>query len=111
MLFNSCYYDNPPEPVPIDPELVSFETHIVPILSRSCSTPSCHDGTTSPNLTKDKAWAELQAGGYVNLTFPKESILYRSVEPPTAFMPPGVALPEGDRDFILAWIIKGALND
>ena len=114
VFFNSCYYDHPPEPQPIDPETISFESHVIPILERSCSTVGCHDGSREPDLRSDVAYANIQATGLVNLTFPEESGLYKTVEflPGIAPMPPnGIKIPEVDRQIILAWIYKGALND
>jgi len=111
-IFFSCYYDNPPEPLPIDPEQVSFKTHILPILENSCSTSNCHDGTREPNLLNEVAYKNLTAGGYVNLLFPKESSLYKAVDFQENAMPPGgPQLPALDIELILIWIQKGAPND
>lgn len=112
MLFHSCYYDHPPEAAPIDPDEISFQTHIVPIFQKSCSTTNCHDGTTPPNLKADAAWRELQNGGHINLVLPTQSSLYRAVEYIENPMPPGgPQLPELDRQLILVWIQKGSPND
>lgn len=111
LILDACYYDNPPEPAPIDPEDVSFTTHILPILSSSCSVPFCHDGTKKPVLTPDVAYTELVGGGYVNLTFPEESKLFKAIQWQGTPMPPDTKLPEVDRQVILIWIQKGAPND
>lgn len=110
----SCYYDEPPPVQPIDPKDVSFSTHILPIFSKSCATSSCHDGTTVPNLLNDNAWQELRKGGYINISVPEVSALYKDV----AFLPGGVPMPPGgpklselDQLLILAWIQNGAPND
>lgn len=108
----SCYYDHPPEPLPIDPDQVSFATHILPILQKSCSTANCHDGTQAPDLRDDVAYRNLVAGGFVNLVLPEASPLYRSVDFVEAPMPPGgPKLAQLDIDLILIWIQKGAPND
>jgi len=111
-IFYSCYYDNPPEPLPIDPDQVSFRTHILPVLTKSCATSNCHDGTREPSLLEDVAWKNLTGGGYVNLVFPEESTLYRAVDYRENPMPPGgPQLSQLNRDLILIWIEKGAPND
>ncbi len=104
-----CYWDNPPKPIPIDPELVSFETHIMPIFNTSCNSSTCHDADVPPDLTPENAWRELHAGGYVNTTVPEESILYREIE--FGSMPPVGSLTSTEKELILAWIKKGAFND
>ena len=112
LIFHSCYYDNPPEVAPIDPDDISFQAHIVPIFQKSCSTSNCHDGTVSPNLTSEVAWRELQSGGYINLAIPRESILYKSVAFIESPMPPGgPQLSDLDQLLILTWIQKGSPND
>ena len=108
----ACYYENPPEPLPIEPEDVSFSTHILPILVNSCALVECHDGTVPPDLSFDKAFNSLRSGGYCNSTFPKESILYKSVDYSGGLsMPPSGQLSPLDRELILIWIQKGAPND
>jgi hypothetical protein len=109
----SCYYEYPPEPSPIDPEDVSFNTHILPILVEKCGTTECHDGTKVPDLRAENAYRELQKGGYYNVTFPEESILYMSITDGIGglIMPPSGGVSELDRQLILTWIAKGAPND
>lgn len=109
----SCYYEYPPTPLPIDPEDVSFKTHILPILASKCGTSQCHDGTKEPDLTADHAYNSLKSGGYYNLTFPHESILYISLNEGIngLLMPPSGSLTELEKELILLWITKGALND
>jgi hypothetical protein len=106
---NACYWDNPPEPIPIDPEMVSFETHIIPIFNESCNTAGCHDDTHAPDLRPDVAWQSLVSGGYVNTTFPEQSEIYTSVA--NGGMPPTGSLSQLEIELILGWIKKGARND
>lgn len=109
----SCYYDNPPIAEPVNIEDISFSTHIIPILDSYCSTASCHDGTSEPNLLAEHAYNEL-LGGYVNRVIPEESVFYKSVafESGADPMPPGgPQIPDLDQDLIRLWIVKGALND
>lgn len=109
----SCYYEYPPLPLPIEPDDVSFNTHILPILVAKCSTPECHDGTKKPNLLAEQAYTSLKSGGYLNVTFPKESILYVSLEQGIGGlqMPPAGSLSQLEKELILVWIGKGAPND
>lgn len=106
---SSCYYEYPPETIPFDPEDVSYNTHVLPILAEKCATPLCHDGTKIPDLRAENAYRELSVGGYYNVTFPEESELYVVID--NGSMPPGGPLSETDKQLILAWIAKGALND
>ncbi len=114
VFMGSCYYDNPPVPQEIDPDLVRFNSNIIPIFERACDSPGCHDeGSVPPDLTADNAYNALLSGGYVNTTLPTSSILYLRVDGTSAggLMPPEGRMPQGDVDLILAWIKKGALND
>ena len=114
LMMGSCYYDDPPQPSEIDPELVSFNNHIVPIFERACDSPGCHDtGAVPPDLTAENAYDALVSGGYVNTTLPTSSTLYLRVEGTSAggIMPPEGRLPQSEVDLILAWIQKGAFND
>lgn len=111
-LMPNCYYENPPEPVPIDPDLVSFKTHVLPIFVQSCAIAECHDGTAVPDLRAENAYRELKKGGYYNLTFPEQSVLYKAVDYSGGLgMPPSGQLGPLDRELILIWIRKGAIND
>ena len=109
----SCYNEYPPEPSPIDPEDVSFNTHILPVLVGRCATAECHDGTKVPDLREENAYRELQKGGYLNVTFPKESKLYVSMTQGVGgiVMPPSGSLSAQDIELILLWMGKGAPND
>ena len=113
VLIYSCYYEYPPEPLPVEPQDVSFKTHVLPILTSKCATSECHDGTRIPNLTADHAYNSLKSGGYYNLTFPNESKLYTAVDRGVEglLMPPSGSLSELDKQLILIWITKGAPND
>lgn len=113
MAIQSCYYEYPPEPSPIEPEDVSFNTHILPVLVSKCATPECHDGTKKPDLREDNAYRELKSGGYCNTTFPKESKLYKSITEGIGglVMPPSGSLSAQDIDLIVIWMGKGAPND
>lgn len=109
LFLNACYWDNPPEPIPIDPQMVSFKTHIIPIFNESCNSAGCHDDSHDPDLREDMAWRSLNSGGYVNTTFPEQSEIYRSVA--NGGMPPVGSLSDIEIELILAWVKKGGYND
>lgn len=113
-LMGSCYYDEPPKPAEIDPDLVFFSSSIIPIMDKACNNPGCHNtDEVPPDLTAEKAYDALVGGGYVNTTVPKSSELYLRMTGTEAgpIMPPGGRLPATDIELVLAWINKGALND
>ena len=112
LTLESCYYDDPPQPLPFDCHEVSYSTHIVPILEASCATSGCHDGSIVPDLTSDVSWNKIVSGGYVNLSVPEESSFFKTVEFIESPMPPGgIQLSALNRELILCWISEGALND
>jgi hypothetical protein len=110
-LVNSCYYDEPPKAGLINPENVSFSTHVLPIMA-SCNYSGCHNqGGTPPDLSAENAYRNL-VSGYVNTTIPKNSILYtRMVGTSGQIMPPQGRMSTRNIEIILGWIEKGALND
>lgn len=109
LLLHGCYYDNPPEPALVNIEGVSFSTHIIPIFNKACNNSGCHDGTVKPDLTAANAYTALIGGGYIETTFPKNSILYQEIN--QNGMPPGNPLPGLDKALILKWIEDGAIQN
>lgn len=113
LMVYACYYEYPPQPLPIDPDQVSFNTHILPLLVTKCATSQCHDGTKAPNLLAEEAHNSLTSGAYLNAVFPEESLLYKSINEGVGglLMPPSGSLSQLEKDLILVWIAKGAPND
>lgn len=105
----SCYYDDPPEFQLNLPDNVSFTQHIIPILNKSCSTSTCHDGNKKPDLRADVAFTELAKGGYISTIFPKEGLLYRTIK--SNDMPPDGSITALDKALILKWLEDGANNN
>lgn len=106
---NSCYYDNPPEPVPFDCVDVSYSAHVAPIWAKSCATTGCHDpGNHEPDLSAENAYNVLLGDGWVNFTFPEESEIYKSLN---EGMPPNGPLSPLDKQLVLCWIEAGARNN
>ena len=111
-ILNSCYYDEPPKPLPFVCAEVSYSTHIMPIFENLCSTSGCHDGTREPNLEAEVSWNALRSGGYINTTNPEVSSLYRAVDFLENPMPPGgPKLTDLNIELILCWMSEGALNN
>ena len=111
LIFASCAKDTlvTPAKVVIPPNVkISFKDTIQPIFTSSCLGSFCHSGSVSPNLTVGKAYADLQAGGFINTAAPAQSILY--VE-----MAPGGGMSShctsDQAELVLAWITKGALDN
>jgi hypothetical protein len=111
-VITSCYYDEPPKPGSINPDNVSFSTHVLPILNINCNNAGCHNqGGIPPDLSAERAHGNLLYG-YVNTTIPKKSILYERIMGTSgSIMPTQGRMSERNIEIILAWIEKGALND
>lgn len=106
--FQSCQYEWIEfEEVEI-PEVVSFETDIVPLFEAGCNSNVCHGGGKDPDLRPDKAYNSLLSGGYVDVANPEQSSIYTSVI--TGGSMAQYSQP-GDEELILAWIEQGALNN
>ena len=65
------------EPPVIDTTIqVSFSEEIIPLFNKSCNFSGCHNtGGTSPDLSKDNAYATLQDGAYIDTETPGDSEL------------------------------------
>ncbi len=129
LMIQSCYYEYPPEPSPINLDNVSFKRDVLPVLSNTCAIAECHDGTKYPDLRADTvygnvtyAYRDLVIGSpsstpkgetFVNTTFPDKSVLLDAILNGVGGidMPPDGALSARDIDLIRAWMLKGALND
>jgi hypothetical protein len=102
--FTSCekkYF----KPLPVDPNVpVSFKGEIEPLFEAKCALSGCHNGAVSPNLSKDKCYASLMEGGYVDTLKPDESLLMIKLN---TNMPPQ-KLPPSDINKVLSWIKQGA---
>ncbi len=101
------YYVKPDAP----PQNVSFKNDVIPIFNDNCV--SCHNGSTSPNLTPDKAYGELVS--LPNLVIPgnpeKSELYQRVMGQQGSMMPPGGMMSHNKTDLIYQWIKDGALNN
>jgi hypothetical protein len=89
---------------------------LVPIFHQSCGISGCHNSTgIKPDLSgdKDKIYAALINGNYVNLSSPESSEIYLWLTGKrSATMPVGAANnPSNINQLVLAWIKQGAKNN
>lgn len=107
-----CYKDVIYPPVVLDPDgppqAVSFKNDIAPVLNANCATAGCHAaGAHKPYLSTDVSYIQITSGGFVNLSVPKESILYKEINGGMKEFIPSAA----DRQKVYDWIRTGALNN
>lgn len=95
---------------------ISFGTHVKPVFQASCLM-GCHN-MNHPylDLRPPVAYNELLTTGasapYVNVSMPKQSILYKHLVGIYTLMPKDASkLPQGKIDTIYTWISQGALNN
>lgn len=107
LTLGSCKYDFIlPEEVPQVND-VSFAEQVVPIFASKCT--ACHKpGSTSPDLTADNAFAQIQS--HINTAAPAESKIY-SYPAPTTNTHKQRKYSAGEAAIILQWITEGAKNN
>lgn len=95
---------------------ISFGSHVKPVFQTSCIM-GCHN-MNHPylDLRPPVAYNELLSTGasapYVNVSMPKQSILYKHLVGIYTLMPKDASkLPQGQIDTIYTWISQGALNN
>lgn len=109
-LAGSCYYD-----IVVEPEVteqVSFSADIIPIFNASCNSAGCHNtGGPPPDLAPANAYSALINGGYIRVSAPEESELYRWMRGERG-LPMPLSGPNANYNAtVLAWIRQGALNN
>ena len=82
---------------------VSFSTDIEPIFVNNCS--SCHPSAGGLDLTAGQVYNSIMTNSLVDTGTPEESVLYKKIESGHG------GLTTSDKNKILAWIQKGALDD
>ena len=108
----SCYKDiitpDLPEDPNAPPQQVSFKNELAPIFNANCTDVGCHvSGGHHPYMTSDVSYQEIENGGFVNTTFPKQSILYQEI-----YGEMGEHIPSlSDRQKVYDWIRNGAPNN
>ncbi|MFZ9386359.1 MAG: hypothetical protein ACO25B_00635 [Chitinophagaceae bacterium] len=109
---SGCYKDVIYPDVAVDPDgppqAVSYKTDIAPMLNTNCAVAGCHaSGAHKPYMTTDISYNQIVGGGFVNLTVPKQSILYKEINGGMKEYLPSAA----DRQKVYDWIRTGALNN
>jgi hypothetical protein len=93
--------DGPPQPV-------NYKTELAPLFNTSCAVTGCHvSGGHKPYLNTDVSYQQIVNGGFINLDFPKESILYKMINGEMAQYIPSAS----DRQKVYDWIRNGAPNN
>src|SRR5579863_711138 len=62
------------------PKQYSFKSDIAPMLNTDCAKSGCHvAGSQAPDLELAVSYNSLVNGGFVNTTFPNQSMLYQQL--------------------------------
>ena len=62
------------------PQQVSYKNELAPLFNTDCALSGCHvSGAHKPYMTTDVSYLQIVNGGFVNIDFPKESILYKMI--------------------------------
>jgi len=109
---SGCYKDVIYPEVAVDPDgppqAVSYKTDIAPMLNTNCAIAGCHaSGAHKPYMVTDISYNQIVGGGFINLTVPKQSILYKEINGGMKEYIPSSA----DRQKVYDWIRTGALNN
>ena len=97
-------------PDDLPPKQVSYQAELAPMFNTSCAISGCHAaGAHKPYLSTAVSYAEIVNGGYVNLSDPKESTLYKMITGEMAqYMPAPVKI---NTQEVYDWIRNGAPNN
>lgn len=112
---NNNNQDTIPEPT-VFKDTMSFKTNIVPIFKSNC-IQGCHNPTHPKlDLRPQVAYTQLLTAGksapYVNVTAPKQSIIYNHLVGIFLPMPKDKPkLQQAQIDSIYTWISQGAINN
>lgn len=109
---SSCYKDVILPETVVDPDgppqAVSYATDLAPMFNTKCALSGCHvEGSHKPYLKTDISYLQITGGGFVNLTVPKESILYKMINGEMREYIPSAS----DRQKVYDWIRNGAPNN
>lgn len=110
--FSGCYKDIIKPDLPKDPNAppkqVSFNSELKPLFATSCANVGCHvSGAHKPYLTADVSYQQIVNGGFVNLTFPNQSQLYKMINGDMQQYIPSA----DNRQKVYDWIRNGAPNN
>lgn len=114
LLFNACQYKfniRPAEKPPEVTDTLSFSQDVLPIWNTAENCVSCHkSGGQQPDLTPEKAYAEITGMHLVDLQVPEQSIIYLYPHPDTQTHT-WKKYTASEAALILQWIEQGALNN
>lgn len=102
----------PTDPDACDPDVVYFESQVLPILQSSCAISGCHDAATAEDGVVLTSYEKVMQTGEIRAGNPRDSELYEKLVendkdermPP----PPRERLPQEQIDLIAKWITQGA---
>lgn len=90
------------------PQAVSYKTELEPLFNSQCALSGCHvSGAHKPYMVTGTSYLNIVNGGYVNLTVPKQSILYTKINGEMKEYIPKAT----DRQKVYDWIRNGAPNN
>jgi len=97
-------------PDDLPPKPVSYQAELAPMFNTSCAISACHAaGAHKPYLSTAVSYGEIVNGGFVNISDPKESTLYKMITGDMAqYMPDPVKI---NTQKVYDWIRNGAPNN
>ncbi len=106
--------DTTPQGTPCDPDLVYFETQVLPILISNCAMSGCHNAASAQEDVVLDSYANVMSTGEIEPNNPNDSKLYEVIteSDPDKRMPqpPAAALSQAQIVIIEKWIQQGAKN-
>lgn len=117
-----CDLGSDPPPGQTEIPAIIYSHHIQPIFTRSCLGSGCHNSVDAEEDLVLESWATLFEGSHHGaMVIPyrpdKSHLIFHlntdSTLAPVAgpLMPPGQALPRGEVELLMRWILEGARND
>lgn len=99
---------------PCDPDVVYFETQVLPILISNCAKSGCHNAASAQEGVVLDNYANVMATGEINPFYPNDSKVYEAIteDDPEKRMPqpPAAALSQDQIATLEKWIQQGAKN-
>lgn len=110
IVFVSCEYETIEFDLPDENEPVSFAADIIPIFNNGNNCTSCHTaGSTSPDLTPDRAYNSI-VPGLINADEPELSRIY-DFPHPSSTTHGFKKYTQAQAALVLNWIKQGAENN
>jgi len=110
ILFVGCEYETIEFDLPDENEPISFSSDIIPIFNNGNNCTSCHTaGSTSPDLTPDRAYNSI-VPGLINTDEPELSRIY-DFPHPSSTTHGFKKYTQAQAALVLNWIKQGAENN